>query len=290
MYKVPSKVKKSISQELKRFLPLIKNLQARGKQSSEDDARILLNDILSDVLGYDKYNELRTEMREKNSRFDYVVKITDGPTKKKPKQFDFVIEAKAAHVALREDHVNQTLTYCLQKGMDYFFLTNAVKWQLYVVKHSKKSPSARLIHEVDFSTSNSVDSLAEEFYLFTKHSYLNGDWKSVVKHVKATKVEDVVAIILSDKIVKSITREIAAVSGVKVSIDAVKDIIENQIVKSEVSEVNKKLLKSLNAPAPKKTKKPKKEAVAVTVNIEAESSVEVDVELNEDHDIEREVA
>ncbi len=266
MYKVPSKVRKTISQELKRFLPLIKNLQARGKQSSEDDARILLNDILSDVLGYDKYNELRTEMREKNSRFDYVVKITDGPTKRKPKQFDFVIEAKAAHVALREDHVNQTLTYCLQKGMDYFFLTNSVQWQLFSVKHSKKNPTARLIHEVDFSTSNSVDSLAEEFYLFSKHSYLNGDWKSVVKHVKATKVEDVVAIILSDKIIKSITREITSVSGVKVNIDVVKDIVENKILKSEISEVNKKLLKSLNTSAPKK--RVKKDSVSITVNVD----------------------
>lgn len=290
MYKVPTKVKRSISQELKRFLPLIKNLQARGKQSSEDDARILLNDILSDVLGYDKYNELRTEMREKNSRFDYVVKITDGPTKRKPKQFDFVIEAKAAHVSLKEDHINQTLSYCLQKGMDYFFLTNAVKWELYSVKHAKKNPTARLIHEVDFATSNSVDSLAEEFYLFSKHSYLNGDWKKVVKHAKATKIEDIVAIILSDKIVKTIAREITSISGVKVQVDAVKDIIEHQIIKSEVSEVNKKLLKSLNATAPKKKtkKKPEKETVSITVNVEPD--VEVSTDIACDNGNEKEVA
>lgn len=256
MYKVPSKFKKSISQELKKFLPLINNLHAKGKQSSEDDARILLNDILSDALGYDKYNELRTEMREKNNRFDYVVKLLDGPNSRKKDRFDFVIEAKAAHVKLRQDHVDQTLSYCLAKGMDFFFLTNAVKWQLYVVKHSKKNPSAQLIHEVDFSTSNSIESLAEEFYLFSKASYLNNDWKQVVQHAKATKVEDVVAVLLSDKIIKSVAKELSSISGIKVSSDAVKEVVENQIVKSEVGDINKRLLKKINATKPKNVRKP----------------------------------
>lgn len=271
MYKVPAKLKKTISQELKKFLPLINNLHAKGKQSSEDDARILLNDILSDVLGFDKYNELRTEMREKNNRFDYVVKLNDGPYSKKKDRFDFVIEAKAAHIHLKEDHVNQTLSYCLAKGMDYFFLTNAVKWQLYAVKHSKKCPSARLLHEVDFSVSNSSDSLAEEFYLFSKASYLNGDWKQVVQHARATKIEDVVAVLLSDKIVRSVTKELIAISGVKVNSDVVKDIIENQIVKSEVDHINNKLLKKINAPKPSRTKK-----IIDSTHIKNEESCSID--------------
>lgn len=252
MYKVPAKFKRSISQELKKYVTLINNLHAKGKQSSEDDARILLNDILADVLGYDKYNELRTEMREKNNRFDYVVKLVEGPNKRKADRFDFVIEAKAAHVQLRQDHIDQTLSYCLAKGMDYFVLTNAVKWQLYSVKHSKKNPSSRLIHEIDFSVSNSIESLSEEFYLFSKNSYLNGDWKGVVQHAKATKVEDVVAVILSDKVIKTITKELYNQSGFKVNQDLVKDVVENQIVKSEVRDINKKLLKKINTKIPKK--------------------------------------
>ena len=54
MIKVPAKHKKSIEAELKRFLNVIHNLAAKGKASSEDDARIVLNDILSYVLGFDK--------------------------------------------------------------------------------------------------------------------------------------------------------------------------------------------------------------------------------------------
>ena len=257
MYKVPSKHKKMITQELKRFMPLIHNLQAKGKSSSEDDARILLNDILSYVLGYDKYNELKTEMREKNSRYDYVVKLMEGPNSKKKDKFDFVIEAKAAHIELNQHHIDQTMSYCLTKGMDFFMLTNAVKWRLYMVKRSKKEPTANLIHEVDFGTNNSPESLAEEFYLFSKASYLNNDWKSVSEQVKATKVEDVVAVILSDKVIKLVTKELSTLSGLKISEDMVKEIIENQIVKSSVDTVNKKLLKKINEKPAKKSKAPK---------------------------------
>ncbi len=83
MYNVPVKYKKQIIQELKTFVPLINSLMARGKSSSEEDARILLNDVLHSVLGYNKFNELKTEMRDKNNRFDYGVKLANGTNKSK---------------------------------------------------------------------------------------------------------------------------------------------------------------------------------------------------------------
>jgi hypothetical protein len=218
--------------------------------------------MLSDVLGYDKYNELRTELRKNNSLYDYVVKLTDGPNKRKKDKFDFIIEAKAAHINLKQDYINQTLSYCLTSGIDFFILTNSVKWQLFSVKHSKRSPSAHLLHEVDFATSNSIETLAEEFYLFSKAAYLSNDWKNVQQHAKATKTEDVVAVLLSDKIIKAVARELSSISGVKVSHEAIKDVIENQVVKSEVSDINKKLLKKINSDKKRVSRKEKEDNIA----------------------------
>lgn len=274
MYKVPAKFMRSLTQELKRFVPLVHNLQAKGKQSSEDDARILLNDILAYVLGYDKYNELRTEMRDRNGRLDYIVKLSEGPLAKKKDCFDFIVEAKAAHVVLGESHINQTLNYCLNKGMDYFILTNSVVWQLFKVNHSKKKPEAIKVHEVDFGKSNEMEYLAEEFYLFTKAAYLNGDWKRVSEIVKVTKVEDVVAVILSDKIIKQIARDLSQLSGLKITTETVLDIVENQVVRAEVKDVNKKLLNKMNQ-KPKKEAAPK-EIVCEEAPIEKEECMQSD--------------
>jgi predicted type IV restriction endonuclease len=254
MYKVPVRHKRSISQELKKFVPLVNSLQARGKSASEEDARILLNDILHYVLGYDKYNELKTEMRDRNGRIDYVVKLNEGHNKNKNDRFDFVIEAKAAHIELNQSCIDQTLTYCLTMGIDYFILTNAVKWELYRVKRQGKTPTAIRLHDINLGTSNDFDALAEEFYLFSKASYLNDDWKEVTDVIKATKVEDIVAVILSDKIIRTITRELSVFHDVKISEDTVRDIIENQVVKSAVDCVNKRMIKKLNE-KPERSKK-----------------------------------
>lgn len=255
MYKVPSKFKRQISAELKKYHPIIRALHSRGKSTSEDDARIVLNDVLSDVLGYDKYTELKTEMREKNQRFDYVVKLqNEGPNAKKKDRFDFVIEAKAAHVELSESHVNQTLHYCLGKGMDYFFLTNAVHWRLYQVKQCKKNPSAELLFEVDFTLNNSIDDLAEEFYLFSKAAYVSGEWLNVAKQVSATKTEDVVAILLSDKVVRVVSREVQNLTGIKVSEENIRDTIKNQVLVEKIESYNKKVLKKLNEKPKRKHK------------------------------------
>lgn len=254
MYKVPVKYKRSIEQELKKFLPLINSLKARGKSSTEEDARVLLNDIFHCVLGYDKYNDLKTEMRDRAGRCDYVVQLSEGKGRKKD-QFDFIVEAKAVSVELSTQAVDQTLSYCLTTGVDYFLLTNVVKWELYKISRKGKSPTVTLIHEVNLGTSNDHEALAYEMYLLSKASYLAGDWKDVSNLVKATKAEDVVAVLLSNKIVKMIARELSSLSDVKINDEIVRDIIENQIVKSEVSVINKKLLKKINETTPSRKSK-----------------------------------
>lgn len=252
MYKVPAKNKKVIVQEFKTYLPLVSSLLAKGKSSSEEDARVLLNDILHSVLGYNKFNELKTEMRDKNGRIDYAVKLTDGPYKNKPEKFDFVIEAKACYVELNQMVVDQTMSYCLTMGLDYFVLTNAYRWQLYKVKRQGKTPVAIKIHEVQLNMTSNADELAEEFYIFSKDSYINGDWKEVAELTQATKTEDVVAVILSDKVIRTIARELSQEHEVKVDDATIRDIVEKEILNKWGGEYNKKLLKKLNEKPVKK--------------------------------------
>jgi hypothetical protein len=254
MYRVNPKAKKIMTQELKKYLPLVNSLITRGKSSTEEDARILLNDMLQEILGYNKFSELKTEMRDKAGRIDYVVKLLDGPNKAKPGKYDCVIEAKACHVDLNQGVIDQTLTYCLTSSVDYFILTNAQKWQLFKVKRSGKTPSAIKLHEVTFGTLTNYDEIAEEFYLFSKASYINGDWKSVAEITQATRMEDVVAVLMCDKIIHSIAKELSLEHEVKVDDDSVRDIMEKHVLKHWTGDCNKKLLKKLNERPIKKLK------------------------------------
>ncbi len=243
------KHKKAIASELKGFLPIVQNLRAKGKTTSEDDARIILNDFLHEVLGYDKYNELRTEQREKAGRLDYIVKLSEGPFASKKDKFDFVIEAKAAHQNLSNKYVDQTLTYCLTTNTAFFVLTNVWQWKLYKVIPARKNtkPEAELIHESDFFNQTNPQTLAEDFYIFSRHSYLAGDWKAVETIKKATNANDIYTIFLSSKIIKSVSKILNQVHGIKVSEDIIADVVENQMGNGETLEINRSLLRQLNA-------------------------------------------
>ena len=127
--------------------------------------------------------------------------------------------------------------------------------------HSRKKntkPEAELIHEVDFSQQTNIDSLTEEFYIFSRNSYLSGDWKKVETLKKATNPDDIYTIILSPKIVKSIGKILGEVHGLKIPYDLVAYIIENEIGVGKKLAINKLLLKKLSAPEQKR-KRPSKE-------------------------------
>ena len=250
-------MKKKMTDELKTYLPLVSALVSRGKSTSEEDARILLNDILHSVLGYDKYSELKTEKRDRNGRIDYAVKLTDGPLKNKPDKFDFVIEAKACHVELNQIVVDQTMSYCLTMGLEFFVLTNAQKWQLYQIHKQGKSPVTSKILELHLNSAQNIEELVEDFYLFSRESYILGNWKEIANVTQATRTEDVAAVLLSDKVIRAIARELSQEHDVKVGDETVREIVEREILAKWGGDHNKKLLKRLN----EKPKREEKEGV-----------------------------
>lgn len=247
MIRVPAKNKKIISQELKKFQIHIQNLVSKGKVATEEDARILINDILSDVLGFDKYNDLKTEFKDKNGRLDYVVKLSEGPNARKKDKHDFIIEAKSTAVELKEDHVNQTLSYCLSMSVDYFVLTNLKEWQLYRVINTKNKTGAELIWDVNLLNGSDIDTMAEEMYVFSKYAYIENTWDQVSDLSKATDSGEIMAIICSDKFAKMICRQLREIHEVKISEDKIIDILSKEIFK-DYTKINKNLLKKLNSP------------------------------------------
>ena len=232
-----SKVKRNIEKNLERFMPLIHNLQ--NKSASEDDTKIVINDILSDVLGYDKCNELKTEFREKNNRLDYVVQLVDGPNKRKKNKMDFIIEAKSPSNGLKQDHVNQTLSYALNMGLRYFIVTNAVHWKLFYVKKQGKTPLAELIYDVNFSISNKASDFASDFYNFSRFAYASNEWSKIKEMSSVATVENIATAFLQDRVINAISKELRLVFATDVDKNFIKDTIENDILKPGT--INKKL-------------------------------------------------
>lgn len=260
MINIANRTKKNLIESLKKYTAIISNLGSNPK-ATEEDTRIVINDLLHDVLGYDKYEELKTEFRQKQDRIDYAVALKTSNGKKRKREVDFFIEAKASSVELGQKHVDQTQSYCLQHNVPYFFLTNAIEWRLYKVEKARKNekPSSKLIAEMNFNETSNLESQAESFYFFSKECYAKDEWEKLSEFQSATTVEDVAAVLLSDKVIKVITKELNQLSDMSIRIkeDYVKDLVRQTVVQQTVSTVNESLLKRLNKSEKRPSKKSK---------------------------------
>ena len=114
--------------------------------------------------------------------------------------------------------------------------------------------------------------MTEEFYLFSRFSYLENDWKVIESIKKATNLNDLFTVLLSPKIIKSVSKVLSEIHGIKISEEIVADIIENRMGEGEKLEVNRALLRKLNSETEKRSPKRKSEEQDVAVEKNTESN------------------
>jgi predicted type IV restriction endonuclease len=135
---VSSKVAARISSQLKKYQRVLE--AAKQRDVSEADTVTIITDILSDVLGYDKYKEVTSEHAIRGAYVDLVVKVDE---KKR-----FLVEAKAIGVELKDSHVKQAIDYAANEGISWVVLSNGAAWRLYNLKFGKPIDKV-MVFEID---------------------------------------------------------------------------------------------------------------------------------------------
>ena len=97
MRKISAQAEERISSGIQKFQPILRAAQLANK--NESDTVTIITDMLCEVFGYDKYNQLTSELSIKRTFCDLAVRL-DG-------QLRLLIECKAIGVDLREEHVMQ---------------------------------------------------------------------------------------------------------------------------------------------------------------------------------------
>lgn len=131
---------------------------------SEADTVTVVKDLLSEVLGYDKYAELTSEHCIRGTFCDLAVKIEDK----------LVLRGKDRRVGTRRSPVKQAIDYASNQGVERVILTNATIWRLYQVIFAKPIDK-RLLTEIDLATIETrKDEHLERIYLLTKEGFAKG--------------------------------------------------------------------------------------------------------------------
>jgi hypothetical protein len=216
------------------FVPIIK--RSLQNKANEADTRIIVNDLLERVFGYDKYFEVTAEHMIKSTYVDYAI-ILDGKS-------HMLIEVKSMDSQLKQDYIRQTINYAASEGVKWAVLTNGCEWQLYRVIVDKQVDKELFI-SFSLLDSSSID-YNEVFYL-TRESLTKGIIDEYWDYKNALKPSVVLNVLLSQAVIDKIRREVSNISGYKVTSEEIVDILVSKVIRPEViresSTAQKKVLK-----------------------------------------------
>ena len=206
---------------LKRVVKPIEALKARD--AVEADTRLLVTDVLCDVLGYDKYEDLTAEYQVKGEFADYGIRVD--------KQLTAFVEIKRVSQKLNATHLRQVENYALKNGVNWAILTNAQHWQLYHVQAvSGEQSELTLVVDVDLLDAASKPSeKVAKLFLICREAVQKGRLESHWKEKFATSSKALTPVILSDAVLDEIRKELWRQMKQRVDIPELRDAISRML-------------------------------------------------------------
>lgn len=222
---ISAKVSARITTQMKRYQSILNEIKKRD--ISEADTVTVINDMLADVAGYDKYHEVTSQYAIRGTYVDLAVKVDDA--------IRFLIEVKAVGIELKDSHVKQAIDYAANEGIEWVVLTNGVVWRVYKV-HFGQPIEKILVCEVDVtSQSAKSDEVLECFGNLSKEGFSKGTMAELLHQKQVTNKFTVAALLLSDDMLDDLRREIKRLgSGVRVDVDYLRAMLSNDIIKREL--------------------------------------------------------
>lgn len=222
---VSAKVSARIATQVKRYQGVLSAIQK--KDISEADTVTVINDILADVCGYDKYHEVTSQYAIRGTYVDLAVRVDDD--------IRFLIEVKAIGIELKDIHVKQAIDYAANEGIEWVVLTNGAVWRVYKV-HFGQPIEKILVCEVDLiALSAKSDEILECFGNLSREGFSKGTMADLLHQKQITNKFTVAALLISDDVLDDLRKEIRRLgSGVKVDVDYLRSLLTNEIIKRDL--------------------------------------------------------
>lgn len=212
-----------VAKGLRKYKSVAQKARANGAQ--ESDTRMIVSSIVSDVLGWDAFDNLTGEHRIKGNYADFVLR-SEG-------KHLFIIEVKAVTATLGAKHLYQAVSYAANKGVDWVILTNGAEWQIYRVLFGKP-----VEHELIFEVSLLDEAMnpkekAELMYLLTPEAQRKDELEVYYQRTKALAGSNIAKLLLSEAVLTRLRAEIKADSGNRVALDELGQILVDCVIRPD---------------------------------------------------------
>jgi predicted type IV restriction endonuclease len=227
MANVPKKVADRLTQVVPRFQRVIK--VALDRDVNEADTVLIIQDIVAEVFGFDKYVEITSEFAIRGTYCDLAIKVED--------KVQYLIEVKAIGLSLKDAHLKQVIDYGANRGVPWVILTNGVHWQLHRIKFERPI-GHELVASFEFLELNARNSEDKELlYLLTKEGLSKSVRDTYYDRVQSVNRFVLGAILTSPVILRILRREVKKLSGgIKVEQSEVEKILREEVLKRQVLE------------------------------------------------------
>lgn len=209
-------------QELRGKLKDYKRKYLKKEFSSLDESatRIMTNNFLTEILGYQELVEIKTEYRIRSEYADYVIQL------KRKKHF--VVEVKSIGLDISEKHLRQSLSYAANEGIDWILLLNGREIQLYRVNFGKPVTTT-LIYKLDLLNADDFKKCPELLWNLTKRAVERGELETFWKRTNALNPENLAKLVYSEEIVKRLRNDLKEQTGIYFQIEDVAESLRSII-------------------------------------------------------------
>ncbi|MEK7599794.1 MAG: type I restriction enzyme HsdR N-terminal domain-containing protein [Patescibacteria group bacterium] len=209
-------------QELRGKLKDYKRKYLKKEFSSLDESatRIMTNNFLTEILGYQELVEIKTEYRIRSEYADYVIQL------KRKKHF--VVEVKSIGLDISEKHLRQSLSYAANEGIDWILLLNGREIQLYRVNFGKPVTTT-LIYKLDLLNTDDFKKCPELLWNLTKRAVERGELETFWKRTNALNPENLAKLLYSEEIVKRLRNDLKEQTGIYFQVEDVAESLREII-------------------------------------------------------------
>lgn len=230
MITINAKVKERFVKGLKKFQPILE--KAKATDINESDTVTIIIDMLCEIFGYDKYENITSEFAIKKTFCDLAIKLNG--------KIPLLIECKAAGLDLKDDHIRQATNYAADSGIEWAVLTNGLTWKVYKILFTKPVEK-KLVYEFNFCdlSAKKESDLEMLYYLcieaFAKSSKATLDDLHAQKQILNRYI--VGQVMLTDPAIDGVRRVLRKLfPEVKVESEELFALINNEIFKREIIE------------------------------------------------------
>ena len=225
MSNIPVAVTKRLISAVPKFKKVL--LKAKERDINESDTVAIVTDILAEVFGFDKYAEITREYAIQGTYCDLAVKTKNS--------IEYLLEVKAIGLELNDRHLKQAVNYASREGIKWVVLTNGVKWEIHRVTLDGKVHNERLF-AFDFTEINSRKKDQQDLlFLLCKRGVQKDLITEFYEYRQSVNRYTIGAILLTDLVANLVRKELRKIKpGIKVDVNEIKSIIENETIKREV--------------------------------------------------------